>query len=352
MAEQSIKPRKTYLDVLRIIAIVLVVFNHTNENGFSYYAQARNSVFFPGYLLISQIDKIAVPLFFMISGALLIPKEESYKDVLKRFIKYAAILVCVSAIMLVYNYLKGKTSIFTFGEFVTGLYSNGTIVPYWYLYVYLAYILMLPFIRKIARGLKKKDVIWLVALYVLMSILFMADYTVLKGKYLHNSHFSLFSSLTYVFYPVLGYYFEHILPPERYTIKLFLILIVSSVIALAVLILLAYIWDRSIQCWETASAPSLIFIPTITVFVAVKMWFMKHPASQAGEKILAAIAGMVFGLYLFEEIFRTELGFILDAMKTVIHPYIACWIWVLIVCLIGGTVIFLIRLIPGVKKVI
>ena len=82
------------------------------------------------------------------------------------------------------------------------------------------------------------------------------------------------------------------------------------------------------------------------------MLFEKHPVGPRAEKILGAVSGTTFVVYLFEDIFRKELLFILNAMKSIMHPYIACWLWVVLVCVLGGAVIFLIRLIPGVKKVI
>ena len=355
MKESSMKQRITYLDILRIIAIILVLFNHTGTNGYLYFTHTQGSFFYPFYLFISLFDKIAVPLFFMISGALLIPKEESYKDVIKRFIKISFVLLFASAVIYVYRYLRGLSSIFTLGEFVTGLWSKGVILQYWYLYTYLAYLLMLPFIRKIAHGLDEKDFIWLMIMLTLNSLFILADYTIFKGKYFHNSDFSLFIGINYVFYPILGYYLEHKLPKERYNWKTLLILVVSSVISLAIMTLLSHMRCAAFQSWTEENIPfrrCFVFLPAMTVFVAAKMWFMKHPLKPTGQKVLASIAGTTFGLYLFEEIFRRELGFVLEAMQTVIHPYIACWIWVFIVCILGGGIIFLIRLIPGVKRVI
>ena len=355
MTQYTQSKRIAYLDILRIIAVVLVIFNHTGSNGFQFFVQARGTFFYPVSLFISFFDKIAVPLFFMISGVLLIPKEESYKEVLKRFIKFAAILFCVSVIMFIYRYLKKDTMLFTFGEFFTALYSKGIILQYWYLYAYLAYILMLPFIRKLAKGMEEKDFIWLLILFTLSTLLHILDYTVFKGKYLHNDHFDLFIGINYVFYPLLGYYLEYKIPTERYNKKTLIILAVSSVIALSAMVFMAYIRCSALQSWTEEDIPffnCFVFLPAMTVFVVSKMWFMKHPAKPRGEKVLSAIAGTTFGLYLFEQIFRTELKFILEAMMKIIHPYIASWLWVLLVCIVGGCVVFLIRLIPGVKRVL
>lgn len=58
-----------WLDSARAIAIMLVVFTHAHERAgnIPYYI---TSIFY-------SIDRIGVPIFFMISGGLLIPKLSS-----------------------------------------------------------------------------------------------------------------------------------------------------------------------------------------------------------------------------------------------------------------------------------
>ena len=50
------KPRIAYLDLLRIIAIILVLFNHTGDNGFTYFAVARASFLYPISLFVSLLN--------------------------------------------------------------------------------------------------------------------------------------------------------------------------------------------------------------------------------------------------------------------------------------------------------
>lgn len=76
--------KKLHLEFLRIIAIMLVIFNHTGEKGFLLYTIARDSVLYEFYLFSSIACKVAVPLFWMISGALLINKEESISVIYKK----------------------------------------------------------------------------------------------------------------------------------------------------------------------------------------------------------------------------------------------------------------------------
>lgn len=68
--------RKVYLDFLRILACFLVIVNHTNSDIF-----LNSSIGITWFVSITYffICKIAVPLFVMISGAVLLGKKDSYK---------------------------------------------------------------------------------------------------------------------------------------------------------------------------------------------------------------------------------------------------------------------------------
>ena len=72
------KQRKLHLEMIRIIAVFLVIFNHTD--GFIYYIETTNRLTWLFSLGMAGICRIAVPLFFMVSGALLLDREESVKD--------------------------------------------------------------------------------------------------------------------------------------------------------------------------------------------------------------------------------------------------------------------------------
>lgn len=76
--------RKSYIDLLKIMAIYMVLFNHTKDKGFILFTIAQGSKLYPFYLFNAIWIKIAVPLFFMTSGALLLGKEESIGQILKK----------------------------------------------------------------------------------------------------------------------------------------------------------------------------------------------------------------------------------------------------------------------------
>lgn len=71
------KSRLLYLDILKILAIIMVLYNHRST-----YSIAANYIGYGLKPIIIQIlatlCRCGVPLFFMASGALLLRKEESF----------------------------------------------------------------------------------------------------------------------------------------------------------------------------------------------------------------------------------------------------------------------------------
>lgn len=67
------KQKKIYFEWMRILACGLVIFNHLE--GYTLY---KSSIGMKQglYMLLTMITRINVPLFFMISGALLLKKRK------------------------------------------------------------------------------------------------------------------------------------------------------------------------------------------------------------------------------------------------------------------------------------
>ena len=97
------KGKKIYIEVLRCIAIFFVIFNHTEEYGFDLYKETAETLPYIIYLTISILCKAAVPIFFMISGAMLLGKEESIKTLYKkRVLRFLMVIIVVSACIVLY----------------------------------------------------------------------------------------------------------------------------------------------------------------------------------------------------------------------------------------------------------
>ena len=70
-----------YLEIMRIIAIFFVIFNHTNKMGYlAFMNYSYSDLRYWLYMFVSIFCKFSVPLFFMISGALYLEKEHSFNS--------------------------------------------------------------------------------------------------------------------------------------------------------------------------------------------------------------------------------------------------------------------------------
>ena len=75
-----LKKKRVDLEIIRIVAILFVMINHTATNGFVLEKMHQSSFQYIMLLCLASVARVAVPLFFMVSGALLLKKEESKKS--------------------------------------------------------------------------------------------------------------------------------------------------------------------------------------------------------------------------------------------------------------------------------
>ena len=107
--------KKYYLEVIRILAILMVMYNHSAAfMSFSNQSGVEYAISF----LFSMVCKGAVPLFFMVSGALLLGKNESGKDLFqKRILRMILVIV-------IFSFLYYMTSFCT--VFVSAVTADGS----------------------------------------------------------------------------------------------------------------------------------------------------------------------------------------------------------------------------------
>ena len=173
-----------HINFIKIFAIFLVVFNHTDKYGYGLYTVSTDSPLYWFYIAIAVLCKVAVPLFFMCSGSLLLGKDESIKKIfVHRILRYAFILVLFSFIVYL-NSIRENASSFSIRYFFETVYTKQICGSYWFLYTYLSALVMLPFLRAIAKNIDAKKMIYLASLH----IVFFWNYTVRIGAHANRKH--------------------------------------------------------------------------------------------------------------------------------------------------------------------
>lgn len=130
-------------------------------------------------------------------------------------------------------------------------------------------------------------------------------------------------------------------------------MIMASIISITICCLMTQYKCVLINEWDELSCQtffnSLIFVPAITVYYTIKMWFLHHNVVDRLGKIISTIGGTTFGIFLFENIYRKETRRVFDLLKTYIGTFPACCIWILVACMVGSLITYVIKKIPGIR---
>ena len=148
--------RKVYLEMIRIIAIFLVIFNHVE--GVTLY-QTSVGLKTWGYMFISMLTSINVPLFFMVSGTLLLGKIDNFKTVIqKRAVRYLAVIFIFSSSYCLLRSLVREDYEITLIKYIYKVFTGNYdyLAPYWFLYAYLGLLFTLPFMQRMVKGFTKQ----------------------------------------------------------------------------------------------------------------------------------------------------------------------------------------------------
>lgn len=356
-----------HIEILRVIAICFVVFNHTWTSGYMLYSAAGRSYrYYYPLLFLSILCKIAVPVFFMISGALLLGREESYRELYgKRIVRILFVLILFSFVEYCYKLTMGAGSIgaalqtvadkFHPVDFLRGIYSEEQAAAYWYLYAYLAFLVMLPLLRKLVRMMRAEDYGYLGILQlVVVGVLPILEYLLWGGEYTLQKDFNIvFVTTAGVFYPLMGYALEHVLDKRRYTAKNALLLTAAG--ALAIVICCILTTDRmQVTREKTADVfhNCLIAVPACAVYFTSKFLCDKYKLPEWIRKAAAAAGSTVFGIMLLEDVLRKELIGVFDYLKPVAGIFPACVVWVAAVVVSGGILTWALKRIPGVQRLL
>lgn len=346
MSEATQAGRKPYLDVLRILAIFLVLFNHTEafQHPFSH---VPNSLLEFAALIASICDKAAVPLFFMISGALLLVREESIGQLLKKRVWRCVVVI---AFLQVFqhgyaHFVHGAT--FGYMEFlrhcVVGLdcqYGNWAV---WFLYAYLAYILMLPLLRVMVKHMTNPHFLYLFAVQILMCAFVPCGKTVC-------SNWLPFCDAVFL-YVLAGYYVEHRVDAEHIGKKHVLLLIAGSVCCVFLSAAMCEV-ARLLAGRETIEQNVLCFeggllVPCITIYLLIKIGMQRlNPVRCYG--VLKTLGGAVFTIMLLENVLRWGAGIYVN--RYIGDGYAADICVVLLACAIGFLIGIPLKRIPLVNR--
>ena len=359
--------KKVYLEWLRVIAIFLVIFNHLPA--FSLFMETDREAERAISMLVSMFVRVNVPLFFMVSGAVLLGREESCGTVLrKRALRIAAVIVLFSLGLYVYlgfyyNAYKGLAYDFSAGRFLRGLLAMNleSTETYWFLYAYLGYMLLLPFLRRAAKGMTRQEFILLTALHaVVCSLLPLANLLLAalgQPALSITENFSLpLAAEKALFYPLAGFYLDAAVDIRRVSRRQLTLITLAGLAGLIAACLCTYAEAARTGVYGQSFVTLFDYLAAFAVFLLVKrLVLVTCPRLGQGRtaRFICLAGSLAFGVYLLEPYFKAFLWApYLAWLSPVLHAYPLSLLWMLFFLPASGAITWGLKKLPVFRKLL
>lgn len=279
----QVNSRIVYLDYLRILACLLVIFTHA-----AMPAQESDGIYLS---IISLIGSPSSELFLALSGAVLLPIKNDFSSFYKRrFSKLLPPLIIWSVVYSFRSYFKGDIGFSNVIEQVIKIPFTPTVGVYWFMYVMIGLYLFAPIISPWIKSATKKQLevfllIWGITLLMPYVNIFIPNIYNANGNY----YWTLCNFSGFLGYWILGCYLL------KHPIKIgfnfrWLLCSIGTLIYLFVLLILKLNNFEMGPYFDNLQIGSALFVAII--FTIVQNLHLKQ------SNIVSNIANCSFGIYL------------------------------------------------------
>lgn len=356
--------KKVYIEMMRIIACALVIFNHLK--GYELYGTSNGGKQF-FYMCLTMITRINVPLFFMISGALLLSKKEKWSLVFKKcFMRIVWLLLIFNfVIMLIFkvkSVMDGSGYELSVSKYVHGFLEkmDGT-DPYWYLYSYLGMLFVLPLLQRMAKEVTKTEVLALLGLHFINSSLFPMLNIFLLRKQLPTFSFCGDFNVPFAFskpffYTLIGYYCDNYIDMSKVRKRHLFCLATVGFVGILLSNWCTYQDAAMNGVYSQEYVQLFDYLTTIVAFIFIKYIFVgAFPKLNEGtiSKVICFIGSLTLGIYVFDPCLRYILY---RRFESLAEPQFSTLMvsleWIIISMVLGGFITYIVKQIPIIKRII
>lgn len=339
--------RLLFLDWLRILATIAVVTIHISAGVVTANLFNHQTSWLAGNLFES-ISRWAVPMFVMVSGALLLNDQRvyTYREFLtKRVSKVLIPLIGWSIIYYSYFVYQGYYG-FSIIDFTKLFSTNGISIHFWFIYMILGLYLITPLLKILVQNAAKKDIEYFILLWFYVSVIA----KLMRFLFDFSFNVELYFATNYVGYFILGYYLL------KYEITLIWrkVIYSSAIIGLLATFFLTYMSTIKSggvlqEFWYEYHSPNVLLV-TVGLFVAFRYSPIKNDKKL--PYIPSIINNTSFGIYLVHmlviNIVSTKFSFIWFNF----HPAFSIPYKVSIVIIISAFIVLIMRRIPYINKLV
>ncbi|HIX49444.1 MAG TPA: acyltransferase family protein [Candidatus Mediterraneibacter caccavium] len=289
------KEKNYNLELIRLVSFILVIVIHVTN----YFCRAYGEITQGEYVFSLALDtaaRVSVPCFFMISGALLLGRQEPLRKHVRRLARFLIVLAVWSAVYYLWNRFYMGTP-----YELRDILTEPTEAHLWYLYAMIPIYLTLPFFQVLCRGMSMKLEKAFLAVTTAAVVL---NYLLrLAGQELYYD-IPLVGDRIYAYYLYVGYYLykyrRHTPLGQRPALVLCLLSTAATFgITLGVTV-------EQGEHYEGALTYESIFVIVAAVTFFLFMLRLGNAHIRFGErakKVISLFCGCSFGIYLIHILF-------------------------------------------------
>ena len=350
------KSRNICFDILKIICVMAVVLIHSSSKAVEDATVFACPDFFFANIF-NAVSRFGVPIFVMISGALMLdenkilPTKLIYSKYIKSivyvFVFWSVLFTFVFAYQVPMN--KGWTIHFdkVLTYFLQGHYHL------WYLFMIVGLYISTPILRQFVRKNNEKTVVYFlkagfiaqgVVPFILQLLKTFADINLTETLEL----FSLDTFLGFAFYYVLGWYLSNFTLKDKTQKIIYILGIISIVFSILFTYFVSVDQGKAfIITYRNFYFNNVLYASAIFLFF--KKRFGQKSFSENKSRIITKLSSLTFGIYIVHpfviEALRTSFG------KITPQPLSILLMW-LTVTVVTAFICFVLSKIPGIKKLI
>ena len=344
--------RLLYPDILRVISAFFVILIHVTSVGITGY-EVGSSVWMTS-LVLNNLSRWCVPVFFMISGMFMLDpeKEVTISRLFKKNVSRMILCIVVWGFFysLLDQILYGEISLKSLPIAVYGIATGNTGGYHlWFLYTLVILYIETPILRVFTKHADKRQIEYALAVWFLFSIVFVQAASLANELLWFEVSFS-YGAITltgYSGYYLLGYYL-HKCPVER--TKLYPAIRVVALMLLVVMPLGNVVVAYHLKCSWIEFIHMPLGVGTCMVSVAIFLMAKRVRLNKTGKvaRCVRFVARYTFGIYLVHVFFHSMLFGVIqvDLTSGTIFG------WSFVIYIISGLTTALLSKIPLVKEIV
>lgn len=339
--------RDLSIDFLRILACFFVIMRHSVDLSI---ISSNSRKYWTIGVLFDSFTYISIPMFLIITGYLLLGKNEPYNLFFKK--RLNKILIPFIFWSFIYILFANNFCNRLLGNNYIKLIINGNIFYHlWYVYLIIGIYLILPVINKLVSSCKSSDIKYILGLWILFSIIF----PIFSRKYGYNI------AISYIFsgfwgYVFLGYYLKSINISSK-LFKLSLLALIATYLTVSIGTIFFTSFKRVVLFNHLDLFSPTMLLLTISIFIIIKHITPKvqYKLSYNIQVIIIKISNLTFSIYLLHALildtfYRNILGINLNAFT--FNPIFSIPLISVLTFFIALLIVLIMSYVPVIKKLV